>query len=267
MGAISHPLIGAAYKAGIKGGADLVTPFFGPRKNQYVTETCFAHSLASGLEAARAAKGHALTFSISPQTIAALVYGKEQRSGAPPAGGWPGLQDLGAELQDAADVVGSWGVAPMGPAVSDSNSDVGDGPYAPNSPGAAPFPEADGLRVIEGSANLIDGEYQIPVDANVAEVIAASLDALVPVWVGGLVGDAYEALAANDVAQPCAANDPGAGGHAQVIGGYRVVSGTGEIQLLTVNSWGYSWANNGTVWCSTAWARALWQAWPLAVAS
>jgi hypothetical protein len=261
MGALSHPAVADAYKAGIRGGADL-TRFCPPRPDQRQAEVCFSFSFGGCYATARAAAGKPLGFVPSQATLAALVYAKEQRSGQRPASGWPGLNDVGAELQDVADVAAEWGLAPMGAPVGDSNSDTPDGPFAPNGSGT-PFPEADAIEVIEAGADIVSGEYQIPVDANAPEVIAASLDANIPVWCGGLVGRDYEALGPNDVAEPTPASDPTAGGHAQFLAGYRVVPGTGEIQGLVVGSWGPRFAFNGTVWVSSAWMRSLWQAYPM----
>lgn len=261
MGALSHEGIALAKKVGIRGSADL-TGLCPPRMNQQATSTCFAHSFSAALFCAKGAAGKPMPFVPSVRLLASMVYAKEQRSkptmGAPLAD----LQDLGAELADVADVGSGWGVAPMGPTIDGLNSDVPDGPFQPQS--LVPFPEADVLDLVVAGSELIAGEYSIPMDANAPETIAASLDAGIPVWIGGLVGSAYEALGPSDVAEPTPSSDTSAGGHAQVIASYRTAPG-GALQFRVVGSWGTGWAFNGTVWASSDWVKALWQAYPMAV--
>lgn len=286
MGALSHPGIAERLGAGLTGSADL-EPFCPSVTNQYAKEVCFAFSLSSAIACARAAKGRPLGFVPSQALIASLVYAKEQRRSKPPGTSWQGLLDVGAELQDGADIVATWGVAPMGAAVSDSNADLPDGPFAPNAPGAPPFPEANVKAAIEASAQIIDGEYQIAVNQDAPSLIAASLDAAIPVWTGGLVGGAFEGLGPSDVAEPTPTSERGAGGHAQFFSGYSSVAKllassnptfvqaaknalaqgwtTTDLLARITGSWGTGWGDAGRVWVSPAWQRAQWNLFPMAV--
>jgi hypothetical protein len=259
LGAAQHPDIAAILKAGILGHADL-SQFLPPRLDQGQTSTCHAHSMAAGLYTAFAAKGpHVpplMTFVPSPFLIAATTYADVRARSIPVGEPLPPLVDGGAELQDDADAVAKWGVAPMGPQVEGRNSDC------PSAQEPA-FPEPDVPQLLQAGQRLVGGEYAIPIDSGAPETIAASLDAGIPVWVGGLVGQAYESLGPNDIAQPTPDSDTTAGGHAQLLAAYRTTGA--ELQFLVVNSWGDVWALNGTVWASQDWVGALWNAWPMTV--
>lgn len=253
-----HPQIAAALRAGIKGSADL-SAFLPPRFDQGQTSTCHAHSSATALACALAYAGRPLGFVPSPLAIASLTYA-DVRAAAHPSGKLPPLADDGAELQDDATAMARWGVEPIGPGVQGRYSDV------PNDTGYG-FPEPTKSEIQRGASHLIGGEYAVAIDDALPETIAACLDVGVPVWIGGTVGAAYETASASSVQDPTPSSDKTAGGHAQVIAGYRVVTGTGEIQGLVVGSWGTGWALNGTVWVSSPWMRGLWSAWPMTVTS
>ena len=252
LAASLHPGIAAALKAGLTGAADL-SPYLPPRLDQGATSTCHAHSLAAGLYCAH----RGALFVPSPFLIAATTYADVRAAATPTGQPLPVLQDVGAELQDDATAVQRWGVCPMGPPVEGRYSDC------PSAQEPA-FPEPVVAEIQAAAAHIVTGEYQIPVDSSAPETIAASLDAGIPVWVGGLVGSAYEGLGPNDIAQPTPSSDTTAGGHAQLLAGYRAAAG-GALQFLVVNSWGRGWALDGTVWASSDWVEALWAAWPLAV--
>lgn len=253
LGASEHPGIAAALKSGISGAADL-TRFLPERFDQGQTETCHAHSLAAGLAVALAVQVKPLVFVPSPRLIASCTYADVRAVSVSPSSALPPLTDDGAELQDDADAVARWGIGPMSAPVEGRHSDC----PSTQEPG---FPEVDPQALVVSTRSLIGGEYQIdPADV---EMVAASLDAGVPVWVGGTVGAAYQELAPTDVAQPTPASDKTAGGHAQLIAAYRTTGA--ELQFLVVNSWGTGWALNGTVWAGTAWMQALWSVWPLSV--
>ena len=258
LGATQHEPIADALRGGIRGSADL-SALFPARLNQGLTDTCPFHSLSVALVVACASAGRPLGFVPSPLALASNTYA-DLRALAHPAGALPPLTDDGSELQDAAIAAARWGVVPIGADVQGRHSDVpADTGYG--------FPEPTTTELVEGASRLIGGEYAIAVDDALPETIAASLDAGIPVWIGGLVGAAYQGAAAASVQDPAPSSDKTASGHAQVIGGYRVVPGTGEIQARVWNSWGNGWALDGTVWVSSAWMRGLWSAWPMAVAS
>lgn len=256
LGADLHPAIGAALKAGIRGAGDL-SRFRPLRRFKQRGSTCFAHSVSSALVIAHAAVGRPLPFLPSPLLIASTTYAGV-RAAAFPSGLVPRLKDTGAELQDVATAMARWGVGPMGPAADDPFTDV------PQDDGYG-FPEVNASSLVIAGANLVGGEYAVTIDDSAPEMIAASIDAGIPVWIGGPVGRAYELLGPNDIAQPTPADDATAGGHAQVVDGYRVTS-SGEIETQILGSWGPEWALNGSVWASEAWIRSQWLAWPMAVA-
>lgn len=252
-----HPNIAAALKAGIRGSADL-SQFLPARLDQGQTSTCHAHSMAAGLFAAFASAGKPLGWCPSPFLIAATTYSDVRARTIPVGQPLPILVDEGAELQDDADAVAKWGICAMGPSVEGRNSDC-------PSTQEPSFPEPDVPQLLQAGQRIVGGEYAVPIDSGAPEVIAASLDAGIPVWVGGLVGADYERLGPQDIAQPTPSDDTTAGGHGQLLVAYRTTGA--ELQFLIVNSWGTGWAHNGTVWASTDWVTSLWNAWPMAVAS
>jgi hypothetical protein len=258
MGAEAHPAIAAALAAGPKGAADL-TPLLPERLDQGQTETCFAGSLAVGIFVALASAGKPLPFVPSPLLFAATTYADVRAAMTLPSQPLPVLQDTGAEFADAAMAAAKWGAAPMGPDVQGRHYDV------PDDNGYS-FPEPDVSQLQVAGRELIGGEYAITVDASAIDVCCAALDAGIPVWTGGLVGAAYQALTANDIAQPTPTSDPTAGGHAQLLVAYRT-NAAGKREFLVAGTWGAEWALNGTVWASEEWVLSQWDLWPLTVAS
>ena len=129
-----------------------------------------------------------------------------------------------------------------------------------------PFPEPTVSDLAVAGQDLIAGEYQIPVDDTAPTTVALCLDAGIPVWLGTFVDTAFENLAANDIAQPADQSDPQGGGHAMYISAYRTAS-DGSFEFRVENSWGSSWADGGAVWASSAWLKACWNLWPMAVVS
>jgi hypothetical protein len=259
LGAAEHHAdIRSALGSGIRGNADL-SSFLCGRMDQGSTETCFAHSGAAGIFTARAAVGKPMLWVPSPLLIASTTYADVRAEATAAGQPLPVLQDTGAQLQDVATAMAKWGVGPIGADVQGRYSDVpADNGYS--------FPEPDPAKLVVSGQTLIGGEYQIAIDDNAPETVAASLDAVVPVWIGGLVGQAYQAATATSVQGPTPANDSTAGGHAQFIVAYRT-NAAGELEFLVVNSWGTGWASNGMVWVSAPFIQALWMAWPLAVAA
>jgi hypothetical protein len=200
--------------------------------------------------------GRPIAFVPSPLLIASTTYADVRSRSAPEGAPLPVLQDTGAELQDDADAVARWGVGPIGPDIGGRYSDCPDDQEPL-------FPEPTVVDLLVAGAELVGGEYAITMDGNAPATVAASLDAGVPVWVGGLVGQAYEQLGPSDIAQPTSVDDTTGGGHAQLITAYRTAGSA--LEFLVVNSWGPYWAFNGTVWASSDWVSALWTAWPLTV--
>ena len=242
-----------------KGAADL-GPFLGPRFDQGATGTCHAHSGVSAVMCARNAKGNPLPWVASPLLLASTTYA-DVRAAAFPTGPLPPLEDTGADLSDDAAALAKWGAGPIMALVQGRYSDVPD-----DLPGV-PFPEPpDPLQNPEltiAGQNLIAGEYTIPIDQDAPTLCALSLDAAVPVWVGTFVDTAFEELSPNGIAQPADPNDPNGGGHAVYLSAYR--SGPDGYEFRVENSWGAGWCDNGSCWASSAWVRACWMLWPMAV--
>jgi hypothetical protein len=261
LGAGLHPAIAAILAAQAITGAKMLTP--APQADQGESSTCFSHS-AIGCENTVNPTG----FLGSPLLLAQCTY-EDVRAAANPTGNLPPLTDDGAELQDAADAFRRWGKGKLGPQIAGRNgfSDVPD-----DQPGA-PFPEADKDALEVAGHTLIAGEYSIPVDANAPLLVAAALEAGIPVWLGTYVGPLFESLASGQVAEP---ETTGGGGHAMYIIGYKTSDGStapnpGEtvaewlIRVMVVrikNSWGRFWCENGECWASVQWLLACWDLWP-----
>ena len=256
--ALLHPEIGAAHAAGPKGSADLRAscPPGGPF-DQNGSFTCHAHALVGAAYTAFAVMGARLLFVPSPLHVASCTYADLRTAATQPGDTLPVLVDNGAELQDDVNAVAQWGLAPMGVMQSGRFSDV------PSLEPADPFPEPVLGQVEKGFR--IAGEYVLRGDPSTWPAqCAASLDAGIPLYVGGYVDTAYENLGPSDIAQPPDMNDKNGGGHAQYMVAYRK-NAAGELEFLVVGSWGKDWALNGTVWASAAWVAALWTIIPMTV--
>lgn len=220
------------------------------RKDQGESETCFAHSAISCAECTTGFPPG------SPLCLASCTYA-DVRATANPTGGLPPLQDTGAELQDAADALRRWGMGPLAAQIS-GRSGVSD---VPDDQAGAAFPEPVVTQLEVAGHDLITGEYSIPVDANAPRTVAAAIVAGMPVWLGTLVGQAFQALTASEIAQPTPTTDSSAGGHAMYLSGYRTAD-DGSYEFRVENSWGSGWCDNGACWASTAWLLATWELWP-----
>ena len=245
-----HP----AASAPLAASADL-SAFAPPVMDQTKTGSCTAHSIAGATYTALAAAGTPLGFVPSPRTTYACTRALE-RSASTPSGELPALEDTGAELQDVATVIGSIGVKPMVPPTPEgANSDVWSGNVNE---------EPDFAAIEQAAAVLLTGEYKIdPSDASAPQLVAAAIQAGIPVWVAAFVDSAFEQFGANDIAQAPNANDPNGGGHAIWLKAFRT-NAQGDLEFLIQNSWG-NWALNGCVWASTAWLKSVWEAWPIAI--
>lgn len=244
------------------GAADL-GPFLGPRYDQGQTGTCHAHSAVAAITCARNALGRGLPWVPSPLLLASNVYADVRSATTPASLPLAPLVDSGADLSDDATALATWGVGPIMALVAGRYSDVPD-----DAPGV-PFPEppdpkANPELTIAGE-NLIAGEYQIPVDDDASRLCALALDAKIPIWLGFFCDSAFEELGPNAIAQPPNQSDPRGGGHAVYLSAYR--SGPDGYEFRVENSWGPRWAAGGAVWASSAWLRACWMLWPMAVQS
>jgi hypothetical protein len=252
VAASTQPEIRAALVAGPSSGTELVGC---PILQQRQSGTCHAHSAAASRWVAQNAAGKPLLWIPSPKQIASLTYADTQRVGPAPTEGWPTLQDLGAELQDGANAIATWGIGPIG---ASPDGELGD---VPNDPADNSFPEPD-LDNVEVSWDLRgDKEYSIVMDPQtVVAVAAAALDAKMPIRTGFNCDRAFQDLGPNDVAQ---APDPAnvLGGHSTYLRAHRVVNGSRQFRLS--NSWGTSWCDSGEVWASEAWLVACWDLFPV----
>ena len=257
---IAHRL-GAAHVLGLagtpKGSAQLQAC---PRLDQGGSGTCHSHSAVGAIWTALMAAGKRPAWVGSPLTLASCTYA-DVRALQYPAGPLPPLVDTGAELQDDADALSRWGLAPMGNQIAGRGgiSDV------PDDVDGQPFHEPVRAQVELAGKELVSGEYSIAVDQSAPNTVALALDAGIPVWLGVFVDTAFERLGPTDIAQPGDQSDPNGGGHALYISGYRTESGI--LQFRVENSWGSSWADNGAVWASEAWLLSCWNLWPMKVAS
>ena len=249
MHAAYHPLLAGGTP---KGKAQL-TPC--PRLDQGASGTCHAHSAAGSIWTAFKAAGQEI-FVPSPRVIASTTYA-EVRAAAYPTGPLPQLQDTGADLSDDATALAEWGVAPI-------QAPTSDGRYSDVENDKGWFPEPDLGRLLIAGADLISGEYQIPVDSSAPSLCALSLDGGIPIWLGFFVDSAFQSLGPSSIAQPPDTSDPSGGGHAVYLSGYRTAS-SGQYEFLLQNSWGSGWAGGGAVWCSQAWLLACWMLWPMVV--
>lgn len=252
---VSFAFHGAVFGQSAPKGAATLVP--APRLDQGATGTCHSHSACGAVWCAFTAAGQSPTLG-SPLSLASCTYGDVRAGLVPPGLPLPPLMDTGADLSDDAKAMAKWGLPPMGPNVEGRHSDV------PNDEPGVPFPEPDEAKLQIASKNLIDGEYQIPIDANAPRLCALALDAGIPIWVGFFVDSAFEALGPNDVAQAPNTSDTSGGGHAVYLSGYRTAAdGTYEFRLE--NSWGPGWCDGGACWVSEAWLKACWMLWPMTV--
>ena len=257
---VAHRL-GAAKALGLAGtpkGAGQLAPC--ARADQGETETCFAHSAVAADWCALMAAGQLPAFVGSPATVASCTYGMVRAAAVPEGATLPELTDTGAELQDVANALATYGLAPLGTQVPERQgfSDV------PDDVEGEPFPEADVSQVQRAGSDIVSGEYSIPVDANAPTTVALCIDAGIPVWLGTLVGAAFQALGPTDIAQPTPTTDTTAGGHAMYISAYRTAA-DGSYEFRVENSWGTGWCDGGACWVSTAWLLACWELWPFAI--
>jgi len=250
--ALAHPVARAAYLAGLRGQAQLEPC---QRTNQGGSSTCHTHSLIAAAWCALNAAGSPPPFVGSPRQLASCVYAAQQRPAPVPGAQMASLKDNGADLQEDADALKAWGLAPI-------QAPTSDGRFSDVENDSGDFPEADPEQLTK--AVQLDGEYAIPVDSNAPRVVAACLDAGVPVQVGTFVDTAFENLPASQIAQPANTSDPNGGGHALYISGYRT-NAAGKLEFRVENSWGPGWCDNGACWASEEWLTACWEIFPVAV--
>jgi hypothetical protein len=262
LGAHLHPRIAAALAAGPRGSADLQPC---QRLDQGQTSKCTFHSFAGAWWCAVNAGGTVPPFIPSPEFLASVTYSNLRRVATAPGADVPKLTDDGAELQDPASAAQEWGIAPIG---SGSPCPTSDGRFSDceTTPPDNTSPELDPMQAQIGGDKLVDGEYAATIDNQADLVVAAALDAGVPVWEGGQVDAAYESFenVGPDFVAPPPKNDGTGGGHAQYISAYRTKA-PGVLEFRYENSWGSAWGFNGAIWVSADFVRSRWSLWPMAV--
>lgn len=261
----NHPKVARALKA-LRGSADLSAA--SPKVlNQGNSSTCWAHSAATLLYTRRTVLGHGTALQ-SPLYFAQCMYAA-YRAAKYPAGSFPAgydgqLQDQGAQLDDAARCFGQWGSEPFGleEQLPAGGTDVPATSDADGNP--LPLPELAPDQLMSGMNAIFGGEYDVgPSAPNALDLVAAALEAGIPVWIGGLVGRAYENLQPGQVAGPCPASDTTGGGHAQALLGYETVNL--KRRWTVRNSWGPDWCAGGNALVDDDFVAAAWSLLPFEV--
>jgi hypothetical protein len=256
--AADHHAIRVA-RAALTGAADLV-PLAPKVLNQGNCSGCWAHSADTLLFTRQAALGQTPVLQ-SPLFWMQVMYGVYRAAATKPGDTLPALADQGAQLDDADKCFGTWGSVRFQDPQQDGETDV---PATEDDAGnPIPLPETT-LTMVEAAVSaLFAGPYDVTPDGNAPETVAACLEAKVPVWIGGLVGQGLFNYQAGQIEQPCDPSDPQTGGHARAIIGYRT-SGS-DLQFLIRNSWGAAWGEAGNSWASSAVISSAWSLLPFQV--
>jgi hypothetical protein len=247
--AADHDVIRAA-RATLTGSADLSV--LAPRVlDQKQTPTCWAHSAATLLYTRRHATLGGAPVLQSPLYFAQCLYGVYRAAATKPGDAFPLLADNGAQLDDGAKCFAQWGSSPF---VGDGDSDM---------PDTDQIPEMAFSSVETGATVPFGGEFDIAVDGNAGDTCAASLEAKIPIWLGGPVGQNIQSYQAGQVEIPPDPDDPTIGGHARAVIGYKTVNGA-RLWLVR-NSWGSSWGDAGNSWAEESVILGSWALLPFEV--
>jgi hypothetical protein len=248
LSALEHEVIAGKMKS-LKGSADFSAAAPSWVWNQGNSECCPYHSLSFMLELRRALDGVPLGFHPSPLYFAQCQYAT-YRAEATPSGPLPPLSDEGAQLDDVARCAAQWGFVPMLAAQQDGFTDV---PATSDDMGnPLPFPELAPGNAFHGAAKPFGGEYDCATGGQAGDLVAASLEAGIPVWCGGPVNLATMQLQAGQVEQVALPGSQNYGLHARGIYAYKSVPVNGTLQrrFLKRNSWGVSFCDGGNSWCT-----------------
>jgi C1A family cysteine protease len=248
-----------ASRAALKGRGDM-RPWMHAVWNQGNSSTCWAHSGEAGLYVRRNALG--LSPTVQSPLYFAQIVAAYYRSKQAPKGDLPVLADDGAQLDDADREFARWGSQPKGAPQQDGDTDV---PATSDDEGnPIPLPELKAINAASGFAKPFAGGHDVAVDEGAMEVVAACVDAGIPVWLGGLVGQATMDLEAGQLEKPTAKDDPTAGGHARLVLGYRTATANGVARLepLILNSWGPKWCDAGYSWAEPGVVTSAWSLQP-----
>jgi hypothetical protein len=229
--------------------------------NQGNCEGCGPHAAAGAF--ATLQQRHGLTVVVPSPKLFYAGTRALMRADAVPSGALPDLTDSGVENTSLIAALTTFGaVAMKGPTPDGRNSDLWtplDIEGIPNAPPANVNDEPNGAQLIAAAVDPLAGAYTIATDD--IDTLAQSLASGVPVLTGGDVDQAFEDAGASTIVQ---APTTSLGGHDLYLAGYRPSSTvTGTTEFLVVNSWGTTWAANGTVWASEAWVRSRWDLWPM----
>ena len=176
--AADHHVVRGAL-ATLKGEADL-SPSAPKVLNQGQSETCALHSAMTMLfTRTQIVTGTAVLQ--SPLYAAQVVYAIYRAAQYPksfPKGDMGALHDTGAQLDDVDAALGKWGTIRFQTPQQDGETDV-------------PATDADGIGIPEltedeaqaGASALLSGPYDIPIDGNIGDTVAACLDSAIPVWI------------------------------------------------------------------------------------
>jgi hypothetical protein len=222
-----HPMIAAALATAMPRESNLLDVWT-VRLNQGPTESCTAHSFVAALHLALVKAG---AFGTMP------------------------LADDGRQPADVVAAAKRLGVHPF-EAGLDAVTDV--------TPQNVCVPMT-ALELSDARPHTFDfGEHLVVgTDPDAIDTCIATLTAEhpAPLWIAGVVGDAYQALRPGGVAEP----ETAGGGHAQAIVGHRTVdAGAGSVaEFLVLNSWGADFCEDGCAWVSEAWVRACWEIRPM----
>lgn len=255
-----HPAVKARLAAHYEGRVALpesvdLLPYEPPVFDQGSTSSCTAAATTAGVAVALAAAGSPLGFVPSQRELYAVTRAMERALAAPPGQPLPALTDSGAELADVYAALARYGVRPMlEQRTSDGRFYDVEIDHVNDEPSFAD---------LEASINRpIVGPYGIdPTDPNAGDTMAAALASGIPIGTAGFVDTAFEQLSAEQIAGAPNLADPGGGGHALLVPGYRMVNGARQWKVR--NSWG-AWCLGGYCWASEAWRTALWEAHPIA---
>lgn len=224
--------------------------------DQGQTGSCTANASSAGVFISFAAQGKPLNFVPSQRELYAATRAFERATSTPVGQPLPALTDSGAELADVYSVLASYGACPM------LEQQTSDGRYSDvevASVNAEPL-----LASLEaGQQSLVVGPYGLdPSTADLSDVLAAALVALVPIGIATFVDTAFENLAAGAVAGAPNQNDPDGGGHALLFSGFqKQPDGTRAFEIR--NSWGTVWSSAGYGLGGPAFVGSCWEFHPL----
>jgi hypothetical protein len=250
----AHPTIRAARPASLE--LDVPTIL-----DQGQSSACGAHAASGSF--ATLQQRHGLPVVVPSPKLFYAGTRALMRADAVPSGALPALTDSGVENTSLIAALATFGaVAMQGPTPDGRNSDIWtplDIEGIPNAPPANVNDEPNGAQIIAAAVDPLAGAYTIATDD--IDTLAQSIASGVPVLTGGDVDQAFEDAGPSTIVQAPTAS---LGGHDLYLAGYRPsATVTGTTEFLVVNSWGSTWAANGTVWASEAWVRSRWDLWPM----